>query len=341
MTRIGVGLGSLALAFVLSSCAPSAPQEAAAGTPTGRIPDLVRIYDAFGSSAADMPPGRCVEQRSSSLSALECVMRAIVRMHVEDVDGDGMLDVRALRADGTETLYMNVGGRFSGYSALSGSYDWGDASAAEVEGWHLPFEQGAVGERVSSVASADLNGDGFEEVVVGLGSYHEDRGHPDHILVGRAPVVLYLTAEGRYVHAYPFDVDRRRVFGFATLVWAGDITGDLVPDVIFAGPGMLHPQLFSGTASPSLFGAVSVPDGYSVGRAGGSPAMPRARGPVTSSAPVSIGLFYSGDFYVRDPAGREYPGSVSPGDLVQFGARSGGPAARAADVLRSLLRGER
>lgn len=200
--------------------------------------DLVQAELAFGNRAPDMPPGACLEMRDST-TAEECRQRRIVRMHVQDINGDGWDDVKVLRADGSVTAYINFSGIFE--------------ESAVDHAW--PHEElSRIGESyATSSSAADLNGDGWLEVVTGQGG---DISGSDSALRHQVtlPPVIVSSRTGERLHI--LDLERRLIIGFAELVYLGDLTGDLAPDLLIAGQGMLHPHLYVNTAPAARFAAI-------------------------------------------------------------------------------------
>lgn len=266
---------ALIAAVAAATTACSSMQAPPQTLPQAAPPDLVQHETAFSDRSADLPPGACHAHFESSPTAKECIERAMVRMHVSDLNGNGLPDVTVLRADGTETLYTNLGGNFTREDREAGP---------EWDAWkRYPTAQDQ--EEEHSVIRMDLNGDGRSETIRGEGGLAQDANHADHHAVSRPPSIRN-GKDGTIIH--PLDLERRRLIGFSEMIWVGDATGDLVPDIIIAGSGMLHPQLYIGKSSPALFSAIEIPAGREIILDGHRMQRDRKHGNVTTDTPVTV-----------------------------------------------------
>lgn len=298
----------LAAAALLAACAP---QEAAPTGPASRIDDLVQVERAFGDRSADLPPGACYANPESP-SAAACLARRIVSLEIVDVDVDGWADVRVGRADGSGTVYLNEGGRFR-------AQDTPTSSTPAPLDIPPPDDVGTSGR---SWAAADLDGDGRRELIVGRGgdASREDSAERHTVML---PPAIFTRDEERWVRVHPLDVERRRMIGFSDLVAAADVTGDLVPDLIIAGEGMAHPQLYMNTADPARFAAVMLTEPGIITvtyRQGGITLDPGARGNIPVTAPHSVGLGDGGakEATVMFESGDRVSIILEPGKLVSL-----------------------
>lgn len=248
-------------AGILTGCAAGAEDTAGelpATTANLSYADLVQQERAFGDRAGDVPPGAC-HARRDSYSARSCLTRRINTMQAADFDQDGWVDIRVVRDDGTISYYHNRAGMFELTDITPGEVDpyapslipGPPASRPELPAEFTPPDHTA------SWVKVDLNGDGVDEIVVGRGGSAAEPDSLDYHVVTRPPSTYVRTADS-WAPIHLLDLERRRMIGFSDLIAVVDVTGDLVPDLIIAGEGMAHPQLYRNTAPAANFAAISV-----------------------------------------------------------------------------------
>jgi hypothetical protein len=216
------------------------------GSPWGP-PEAATLFHYGGAEGVDPEPVRLSDYGIAAASA-------------GDVDGDG--DPEVIAADARDAVFL-----------LRGSPDGLESSPA----WRAAFiEPGGQGQDVESVASAgDVNGDGFDDVIVGL-NYWRDSQVFAHLFLGSASG---LPAEPSWTAR----LDAGDLAWGCPAASAGDVNGDGFADVVIGVPGYRHDSPFAvgrayvylGSASglpeqPSWEAApgMSGPSGFGVGVAG-------------------------------------------------------------------------
>jgi len=166
-------------------------------------PDLVvgTISDPAGISLFRQSPGK---PGTFEPPVLIASLPGVGAVAVEDLDGDGKLDIAVATDAGISILIQN----------------------ASAPGIFLPAVDYAAGSQPTSIAVGDLNGDGRPDLA--LANY----GSPDGAIKGSASILLQdPTAPGKFLPATDY------VTGFRSLSLAiGDLDGDGRMDIAVANP---------------------------------------------------------------------------------------------------------
>jgi len=174
-----------------------------------------------------------------------------------DVNGDGYDDV-IVGADRYDAGQVNEGAAFVFLGSASGIADAGpDMAAAQIEADHEDARLGA------SVAGAgDLNGDGYDDVIVGAYRYDlENLRGAAFVFLGGASGVADAnpgTAAARIDSIQALDGLGLSIAG------AGDVNGDGFDDVIVGAPGYSNGETYEGGAFTFLGSASGIGDGGTV-----------------------------------------------------------------------------
>jgi FG-GAP repeat len=166
-----------------------------------------------------------------------------------DVNGDGYDDVIV----GSDA-YDGEGGAFLFLGSASGIADGNPANAA------AQFEPDQAGAALASVAGADVNDDGYSDVIVGASLY--DAGETDEgaafVFLGSASGI----ADGNPGNAAAQLESNQAGAGLGTdVAAAGDVNGDGYADVIVSAPDYSAGQSFEGVAFVFKGGASGIADG--------------------------------------------------------------------------------